>query len=127
MIYEFRLKVDPESQTITVTDSDGISEEIAGYLLVVGGEKCYVTSYGEIEAIAEGFANAYGTAKTGSEPFAKKLLTLLNKCIQYASMVNRQFLGRSEITSKEALEKFEATCECREGECKCRGKKTSFH
>ena len=126
MTYEFRLKVDTEAQTITVTDSDGISEEIAGYLLVIGGEKCYVTSYGDIEAIAEGFANAYGTAKVNQEPFAKKLLSLLNKCITYANAVSRQFLGRSEITPKEALQKFEATCECRKGECKCRGK-TSFH
>ena len=107
MTYELRLRVDTQTQTITVTDSDGVSEEIAGYLLVIGGEKCYVTSYGDIEAIAEGFANAYGTAKTNNEPFSKKLLSLLNKCITYASAVSKQFLGRTEITSREALERFE--------------------
>ena len=113
MTYEIRLRVDTKNSTIQVIDSDGMCEEIDGYLLVIGGERCFVTSYGDTEAIAEGFANAYGTAKVNQEPFAQKLLSLIDKCISNARLVSMHLRGENEITQEEALEKFgDDFCRC---------------
>jgi hypothetical protein len=125
--YVITVTVDTVNSTIRIMDNNGVDCMAQGYFIVIGmgKENDLVTAFGDSEAIAEAFANAYGTANTNDDGTSRQMKKLLNKCIMYARSVASQLF--TEIQPKEALEKFEATCECREGECKCRGKKTSFH
>lgn len=125
--YVITFTIDMANSTIRVEDNRGTDCVAKGYMVIVGmGDENndLITAFGDSEAVAQAFANAYGTAHINQDKTSGQIRTLLNKCINYARKVAAQL--PTVIGPKEALDKFEADiCKCTgDAGCICKHKKT---
>jgi len=120
---------DKKTETYTLTDDIGNVKSLK-CLFVLGydfhGRDFYMFGGGVPGELANAFGEGLARGLHQDQFRGDKWYTRFYQALLKEMCLRTGIQPRNEITPQEAVEKFEKTCDCKEGECKCSLKKT-FH